>query len=826
MVSASSSPSEGKKKALDPSARDFIPLSTEPIEVSFYDCHGADHSIQNSALLPPDVRFPMFSSEYFPHRHPHHLAGFPAPFPVCHLPSYEWPATASQPRFPPEWQGNAEGIYGPSFPAPYDLQRGQFSSLYQQQFPCFQNQPYQTLNCGIPQVQRFHEYGSEQQRHSISKQSYGVHSDVHRLTDPNVNAVSLHARTLTQNYPFRGTWGSPQLAVGQPALQTAASTMETIHHRPPGMAQPFVGRDRMSRALQLIDIPVEMNEAQLAMELSQWGEIRVLDLSRQNEGLVTVHYFDLRSARSALTDIQNQHLLHQQRVQQQLRQHLRSLELDFSSSVKSPANDRMSSSSPSATKSSENESTPVDLSTSDVSTPSMSKESAALCLSQASSVNPLCMAPLTQLRCSSVASTKGLVGGKAVWAHYTIPIGLDSEDCIALGTLSPLNQGTLVVFNVDACLEADVFRTIFERYGNVKEVREAPHKRQHKFVEFYDVRHAALALQSLDGTELEGRKLKIEFSRPGGNASRTPRNGAPTDSPISMTGSHFVSITSSAAQVAPNMYPQTLVTAAPESFITGAAGSSTIHRYAPLLPPPLILQPARLTTSSFAHSHLPSASLSTPTKTDFMQTVPRYVSRQAMARGTDASYQNRLDALRPRDGDRGKPLDYSPSKSLASSSSWRGNVSLRRRAPVAESSSQSKDCFRFDEDEAESTGKTTLMIRNIPNKYTQEMLIAMLDEHCMECNRSLSQEPSGSLEPISAFDFVYLPIDFKNRCNLGYAFVNLTTPQATRRLHRAFHGRQWDEFNSRKICEVSYARLQMWTTWSLATLRFECFIHP
>jgi hypothetical protein len=38
------------------------------------------------------------------------------------------------------------------------------------------------------------------------------------------------------------------------------------------------------------------------------------------------------------------------------------------------------------------------------------------------------------------------------------------------------------------------------------------------------------------------------------------------------------------------------------------------------------------------------------------------------------------------------------------------------------------------------------------------MLLALLDAHCVRCN---SKIPPGSNEPLSAYDFVYLPIDFK-----------------------------------------------------------------
>lgn len=56
--------------------------------------------------------------------------------------------------------------------------------------------------------------------------------------------------------------------------------------------------------------------------------------------------------------------------------------------------------------------------------------------------------------------------------------------------------------------------------GDVKELRETPAKKQHKFVEFYDIRDASKALKSLDGTEINGKRVKIEFSRPGGQAHK------------------------------------------------------------------------------------------------------------------------------------------------------------------------------------------------------------------------------------------------------------------------------------------------------------------
>ncbi|KAI9914776.1 hypothetical protein PsorP6_007641 [Peronosclerospora sorghi] len=87
--------------------------------------------------------------------------------------------------------------------------------------------------------------------------------------------------------------------------------------------------------------------------------------------------------------------------------------------------------------------------------------------------------------------------------------------------------------------------------------------------------------------------------------------------------------------------------------------------------------------------------------------------------------------------------------------------------------------------------RTTLMIRNIPNKYTQQMLLA-------EINRNHDRN----------YDFFYLPIDFKNKCNMGYAFINFIRPVHIKAFYQEFDGQKWTNFNSEKVCAITYARLQ------------------
>jgi protein phosphatase 1 regulatory subunit 42 len=49
------------------------------------------------------------------------------------------------------------------------------------------------------------------------------------------------------------------------------------------------------------------------------------------------------------------------------------------------------------------------------------------------------------------------------------------------------------------------------------------------------------------------------------------------------------------------------------------------------------------------------------------------------------------------------------------------------------------------------------------------------------------------------FDFFYLPIDFKNKCNVGYAFINMLSPQYIPPLVARFNNKRWDKFNSEKV---------------------------
>jgi hypothetical protein len=82
------------------------------------------------------------------------------------------------------------------------------------------------------------------------------------------------------------------------------------------------------------------------------------------------------------------------------------------------------------------------------------------------------------------------------------------------------------------------------------------------------------------------------------------------------------------------------------------------------------------------------------------------------------------------------------------------------------------------------------MIKNIPNKYSQQMLKETIE-----------------LTHKGMYDYLYLPIDFQNKCNVGYAFINLKKCEYVITFYKRFNSKKWEYFNSEKICEITYARL-------------------
>ncbi|KAJ5202400.1 hypothetical protein N7449_004479 [Penicillium cf. viridicatum] len=87
--------------------------------------------------------------------------------------------------------------------------------------------------------------------------------------------------------------------------------------------------------------------------------------------------------------------------------------------------------------------------------------------------------------------------------------------------------------------------------------------------------------------------------------------------------------------------------------------------------------------------------------------------------------------------------------------------------------------------------RSTVMIRNIPNKITSDQLKSILDE-----------------SSFGKYDFLYLRMDFTHRCNVGYAFMNFGDAIDIVNLVHSRQGKTWPDCISEKRAEISYATLQ------------------
>ncbi|PSN71038.1 hypothetical protein BS50DRAFT_485785 [Corynespora cassiicola Philippines] len=87
--------------------------------------------------------------------------------------------------------------------------------------------------------------------------------------------------------------------------------------------------------------------------------------------------------------------------------------------------------------------------------------------------------------------------------------------------------------------------------------------------------------------------------------------------------------------------------------------------------------------------------------------------------------------------------------------------------------------------------RTTIMLRNIPNKLDWMNLKTLLDKYCF-----------------GTYDFLYLRIDFRTGCNVGYAFINFNDVNGMISIIDNLEHRNWNGYRSSKAAEVSYATIQ------------------
>ncbi|KAJ0475845.1 putative RNA recognition motif domain, mei2/Mei2-like RNA recognition [Helianthus annuus] len=445
--------------------------------------------------------------------------------------------------------------------------------------------------------------------------------------------------------------------------------------------------------------------------------------------------------------------------------------------------------------------------------------------------------------------------------HFSIPKDNPSE--------KDINQGTLVVFNLDASVSSDDLRHIFSVYGEVKEIRETPHKRHHKFVEFYDVRAADMALKDLNGREIAGKRIKLEHSRPGG-ARRNLMQQLSLALEQDETRPFWHHVGSPVINSPPGSWthlssPRDHGSPQGFSWSSGLGTLSPGHNPLPGLAsilPPHISNPVKIapigkdnvfkSTLGFDHqqSHSsPGNTVNTPSlnNSNFDPSSLGRLSGPEFLWGSPTTYSDHQSSSSWRassvyaspsqhgsflgqlhhvgsapsaertifngvgpviSNGSGSPISrmtFFPNKGpmIMGSGSYQGRGALNeglnltershsRRVDYAVNQMGNKQ-YQLDLQKIISgeDSRTTLMIKNIPNKYTSKMLLAAIDENHK-----------------GTYDFVYLPIDFKNKCNVGYAFINMVSPSHIISFYEVFNGKKWEKFNSEKVASLAYARIQ------------------
>ncbi|XP_073061026.1 protein MEI2-like 5 isoform X1 [Primulina eburnea] len=513
--------------------------------------------------------------------------------------------------------------------------------------------------------------------------------------------------------------------------------------------------------------------------------------------------------------------------------------------------------------------------------------------------------------------------------HFSIPKDNPSE--------KDVNQGTLVVFNLDASVSNDDLRQIFGAYGEVKEIRETPHKRHHKFIEFYDVRSAEAALKALNRSDIAGKRIKLEPSRPGGaRRSLMQQLGQDQEQDESLSFRHQVG--SPIANSPPGNWPNLGSPVEHDSLHGGVSPKPSMGSLSPvagnhlpglasILPSqasapvkiaPIGKDPRRInqvitkanTTQGTGYQHhysvydpkissscepisplgdSQSSSVGTLSGPQFLWGSPTfhseftvsspspwssslkgrpfsssgqgigfpYTSQHGLFLGShhhvgsapsgiqiernfglfpespETSYVSQVYGINNfgyNSGNHamniGGPGNMNTGIAFARNFTESGSphsrmIPMARNGPLyfgngsfggiggiindglidrtrsrrTESGGQidNKRQYQLDLEKIVNgeDNRTTLMIKNIPNKYTSKMLLAAIDE-----------THKGT------YDFLYLPIDFKNKCNVGYAFINMVSPSHIVTFFEAFNGKKWEKFNSEKVASLAYARIQ------------------
>ncbi|KAJ0962617.1 hypothetical protein J5N97_027739 [Dioscorea zingiberensis] len=321
--------------------------------------------------------------------------------------------------------------------------------------------------------------------------------------------------------------------------------------------------------------------------------------------------------------------------------------------------------------------------------------------------------------------------------HFSIPKDNPSD--------KDMNQGTLVVFNLDPSVSNDDLRQIFGAYGEVKEIRETPHKRHHKFIEFYDQLTQELEQDNIRGYRHVGSPLAN--SPPGVWA----QFGSPTDN-------HLQTISKS-----------------PTAGAIGSMGSNHLPGLASVLPPLIAntvkIAPIGKDQSRINHTDQVALGLGHQVDPSFSGVVQLLI-------------QSNLNLLAGHRRHHLQGLSFTPNGQIQGKASFIQTI---------------MDLFLPSSNpHHQHVGSAPSGSIGIEGFLDRGRRIFQISTHQRCCWQQL-------MRIIRVLMIFYLPIDFKNKCNVGYAFINMLSPSHIISFYQAFNGKKWEKFNSEKVASLAYA---------------------
>ncbi|KAE8670892.1 APO protein 3 [Hibiscus syriacus] len=460
--------------------------------------------------------------------------------------------------------------------------------------------------------------------------------------------------------------------------------------------------------------------------------------------------------------------------------------------------------------------------------------------------------------------------------HYSIP-----KD---IACVKDVDQGTLVVFNLDSSVSADELQRIFGAFGEIKEICDASNIHNHTVIEFYDVRAAGAALNALNSSNSAEKQIKLEPSRldcvrrfvqqPDQEQDEPNLCGSPFDklssghSGVIASGGmdhgssqplqqewhlqakklsplepkHSTDEMKYANQGVPSFHPHSF----PEyhdNITNGIALSSpsTITNMASTAGSMIAegLDNRDICKTNNSHQQHPSSAMVWPNSPSFVNGLhacrlphmPAFPRAPPVMFNVGSPIHHHIGSAPPNSApwDRRHPYAGESPDTLGFHLGSLGSVGFHGTSPSHPANIPSHNifshvggmdlmknggvhspqqmCHLYSGRNLMISMPTSLdspneRVRNFPQRRNElNSSNADKKQYELDIDRIIRGHDSRTTLMIKNIPNKY------NNCNVGYAFINMIDPQQIILFHKAFDGKKW-EFNSEKVATLAYARIQ------------------